>query len=228
MYQLIASYRYPLQHFLNAATLLEEIGPNHFNHQHKHSESAEWKKKHRFYQIAEIGADNARWFWIYTFVAVVIFFVFVVLVAAYDSKTGAVTEENYGFSPNMLHLMRDFEYEPQPYLPYPTCSLKKGLNGVTFDTAGLSNFAFLAGIAYAYENQTQTYLNEWFGENTVINDVDTVDAFKRKQNQQPSVYNNSAVSYRLFTFADKEAVLSIRGTSTGMVCRNRTTAFSIF
>ncbi|KAL3801203.1 hypothetical protein HJC23_012603 [Cyclotella cryptica] len=203
-----------LRHYLNAQTLLEEIGPNHFSHLHQHSESAEWKKKQRFYQIAEIGADNARWFWIYTFVAFVVFFVFVVLLAAYDSKTGAVTEENYGFYPDILHLMSDFEYEPQPYLPYPTCALKKGLNGVTFDTSGLSNFAFLAGIAYAYENQTQTYLNQWFGVNNVINDVDTVNEFKRVQALGRGVFSNSAVAYRLFTFADKESVLSIRGTST--------------
>jgi lipase ATG15 len=198
---------------------LEEVGPSHFSHQHQHSESAEWKNKHRFYQIAEIGADNARWFWIYTFVAFVVFFVFVVLLAAYDSKTGAVTAENYGFYPDILHLTSDFEYEPQAYLPYPTCALKKGLNGVTFDTAGLSNFAFLAGIAYAYENQTQTYLNQWFGENNVINDVDIVNEFKRVQALRRGSFTTSAVAYRLFTFADKESVLSIRGTSTGMFCQ---------
>lgn len=213
---------------MNAQILLEEVGPNHFSPQHQHYESAEWKNKHRFYQIAEIGADNARRFWIYTFLAFVVFFVFVVLLAAYDSKTGAVTEENYGFYPDILHLTSDFEYKPQPNLPYPTCALKKGLNGVSFDTAGLSNFAFLAGIVYAYENQTQTYLNQWFGENNVINDVDMVNEFKRVQELKHGVFTNSAVAYRLFTFADKESVLSIRGTSTGMFFFNMENYSSLF
>ena len=50
--------------YLNAQTLLSEIGPEYFDKQHYQSDSAEWKKKHRFYQIAEIGEDSARWFWV--------------------------------------------------------------------------------------------------------------------------------------------------------------------
>ena len=53
-----------LRHYLNAQTLLSEIGPEYFDKQHHQSDSIEWKKKHRFYQIAEIGADRARWFWV--------------------------------------------------------------------------------------------------------------------------------------------------------------------
>lgn len=47
-----------LRHYLNAQTLLAEIGPDHFNKQHRQSDTNQWRKKHRFYQIAEIGADR--------------------------------------------------------------------------------------------------------------------------------------------------------------------------
>jgi uncharacterized integral membrane protein len=116
-----------LRHYLNAQTLLAEIGPDHFNEQHRESDSTEWKKKHRFYQIAEIGADRARWFWVYVFIGIIIFFVMVVLMAAYDTATGNVHDVNYGFSENRYTFQSDFSYDAVPDLPYPTCSLKKGM-----------------------------------------------------------------------------------------------------
>jgi hypothetical protein len=39
---------------------------------------------------------------------------------------GNVNDANYGFSQDRYTFMSDFGYDPQPYLPYPTCSLKKG------------------------------------------------------------------------------------------------------
>ena len=57
-----------IRHYLNAQILLTEIGPDHFNKQHRDSNSADWKKRHRFYQIAEIGANRARRFWIFVFI----------------------------------------------------------------------------------------------------------------------------------------------------------------
>jgi hypothetical protein len=115
-----------LRHYLNAQTLLAEIGPDHFNKQHRESDSSEWKKKHRFYQIAEIGADRARWFWVNVFIGIIIFFVMVVLMAAYDTATGNVEDVNYGFSKDRYTFRSDFSYNAVRHLPYPTCSLKKG------------------------------------------------------------------------------------------------------
>jgi uncharacterized integral membrane protein len=115
-----------IRHYMNAQTLLAEIGPDRFNKQHRESDSKEWKKTHRFYQIAEIGADRARWFWVNVFIGIIIFFVLVVLMAAYDTATGNVEDVNYGFSEDRYTFRSDFSYDAVPNLPYPTCSLKKG------------------------------------------------------------------------------------------------------
>ena len=204
-----------LRHYLNAQVLLAEIGPAYFNKQHRQSDSKEWKKRHRFYQIAEIGADSARRFWIWTFIGIIVFFVLVVLVAAYDTATGNVDDENYGFSEDRYTLMSDFSYDPQPNLPYPTCALKKGITSTNLDESGLSSYAFLAGLAYTYENQTQTYLDEWYGEGAAFNDIGIVNSFKTVQALNPTdEFSDSAVSYRFFNFGNNEGVLSIRGTST--------------
>ena len=57
--------------------------------------------------------------------------------------------------------MNDFQDTAQPDLPYPTCALKKDL-AAQFDEVQLSNFAFMAGIVYAYENQMWgVYLFVW-------------------------------------------------------------------
>ena len=204
------------RHYLNAQVLLAEIGPDYFNKQHRQSDSKEWKRRHRFYQIAEIGADSARRFWIWTFIGIIVFFVLVVLMAAYDTATGNIDDENYGFSEDRYTLMSDFSYDPQPDLPYPTCALKKGITSENLDESGLSSYAFLAGLAYTYESQTQTYLNEWYGEGAAVNDIDIVNDFKLTlQSLSPEdEFSDSAVSYRFFNFGNNEGVLSIRGTST--------------
>ena len=90
-----------------------------------------------------------------------------------------------------------------------------GITSVEFDESGLTSYAFLAGLAYTYESQTQTYLDEWYGAGTVINDIDTVNAFKKVQALTPGdKFSESAVSYRFFRFSENTGVLSIRGTST--------------
>lgn len=73
----------------------------------------------------------------------------------------------------------------------------------------------LAGLAYSYESQTQTYLDEWYGPGAVVNDIQTVDAFKQVQALSPGdKFSDSAVSYRFFRFSENTGVVSIRGTST--------------
>lgn len=77
-----------------------------------------------------------------------------------------IVDENYGYGLDEIQLMTDFGYTSQPNLPYPTCALKKGIN-TKFDQAGLSNFVFLAGLAYSYPNQTQLYLGRSLCVSTV-------------------------------------------------------------
>ena len=44
------------------------------------------------------------------FIGIIVFFVFVVLMAAYDTATGNVNDENYGFSEDTYTLMSEFKH----------------------------------------------------------------------------------------------------------------------
>ena len=44
------------------------------------------------------------------FIGIIVFFVFVVLMAAYDTATGNVNDENYGFSEDRYTLMSEFKH----------------------------------------------------------------------------------------------------------------------
>jgi lipase ATG15 len=96
-----------------------------------------------------------------------------------------------------------------------TSCLFLGITTANMDESAMSGYAFLAGLAYTYENQTQGYLDEWYGVGVVTNDIDTVNEFKRVRSlTSGDEFKDSAVSYRFFNFGDNAGIVSIRGTST--------------
>ena len=208
-----------LRHYLNPSVLLRET-QNHFCHRHD-SDSSDWKKRSRFYHISGLGSDSARMYWTVVYLCCVGFFGLVLSVAVTDSKED-VTDADYGYYRNMMTMMSDYEYKPQPHLSYPTCQLKKGFGTDAFEDAALSNFAFLSSLAYAVEDEVDAYLNQWFGygengEVLATNRHDTVVEFQDTLIGYD--FNNSAVSYRWIQFSDSFGVLCIRGTSTGELRR---------
>ena len=114
-----------------------------------------------------------------------------------------------------MSLMQNWTYEPQPFLPYPTCRLKKGFG----EDIELADFAFVSKLAYSTDANTQVFLDQWFGPGYAYNNVTLVNEFKEDQKE---ITFGSAVSYKLITFrangqeggALPSAVLSIRGTQT--------------
>eukprot|EP00970_Alexandrium_tamarense_P019646 scaffold14313_cov200-Alexandrium_tamarense.AAC.10 len=208
-----------LRHYLNPSVLLRET-QNHFCHRHD-SDSSDWKKRSRFYHISGLGSDSARMYWTVVYLCCVGFFGLVLSVAVTDSKED-VTDADYGYYRNMMTMMSDYEYKPQPHLSYPTCQLKKGFGTDAFEDAALSNFAFFSSLAYAVEDEVDAYLNQWFGygengEIVATNRYDTVVEFQDTLIGYD--FNNSAVSYRWIQFSDSFGVLCIRGTSTGELRR---------
>jgi hypothetical protein len=72
----------------------------------------------------------------------------------------------------------DFEYQQVNDLPYPTCSFGKGLDALGSPTTDLSDFVFLAGLAYRENNITQGQLDQWFGEGVAFDNQTFVDNYR--------------------------------------------------
>ena len=166
-------------------------------------ERKNWKKKSLLYHIVAFGGDTARVFWTWIYVLSVVFFIFIVILAAnYNPEETAELTSSQLMAP-----AGNYTYPPQPNLPYPTCRLKKGLG----QDIALADFAFLSKLAYTSDENAETYLDLWFGKGVAKLDTATIDEFK---NSPSYIYTfGSAVSYKYVTFP-YEAVVTIRGTQT--------------
>ncbi len=204
-----------VRHYMNPSILLQERGPGYFIVDSDDPQK-NWNKKSRFYHIVQLGSDDARRFWSFLYGFFILVFVMIVLLAANDFTTGAVEDQNYGFTDNPLTLLSGFEYPGQPHLPYPTCRMKKGVNVGDLQDASLSDFAFLSALAYATEDGVQVYLDEWFGTNVAMNNPNVVNTFKQTYADQNTDFDHTVVAYRLITFPNDPdaALLTIKGTST--------------
>mmetsp|Transcript_13321 Transcript_13321/g.28260 ORF Transcript_13321/g.28260 Transcript_13321/m.28260 type:complete len:973 (+) Transcript_13321:182-3100(+) len=200
-----------LRHHLNPRILLMEK-KNYFQdtvNVKTREERKKWKKKSRMYHIVAVGGDTARHFWTWAFLLFTIF-CFVVLIVAIGERSDDTYENNEPSVNSAMTLIEGYSYQPRPSLPYPTCQLKKGLDG---DAIDLADFAFLSGLAYK-SNVTlvQGALDLWFGEGVATNNVALVDEFRSSPGY--GFDYGTAVSYKLITFSDNSGVLTIRGTQT--------------
>ena len=182
----------------------------------------EWRKKSRLSQIVQMGHDKSKRFWTGVFIGLVAFFVLTVLAAFATTSNSSNSDVAGGFkNPNdQFVLVEGFEYEPHPNLPYPTCTLNMGLDisyGEASDNslvqateATLTDYAFMANIAYVRSGGAQYLLNQWLGVGVAKENVQTVADFKAARG-----LTNSVVSYKMITFANAPefAIVSIRGTN---------------
>lgn len=140
------------------------------------------------------------------------FFYFLVFFSGYYLS---VSEEMFSYEmgrykwKNVVYA-NDFSWDPQPNLPYPTCEVKKGF---TFPgeegTASLANYAFLSTLAFSSAEEAQPLLDQWFGNGTVLDDTDYVEAYR-----QATGTEDHPVTYKLFVFpSDPTAgIVGIRGS----------------
>lgn len=219
-------------HWLNPRTLLLESNglENYFvNTEDEESDRVEeeddetqirkdkekWKRKSLLYHLVAIGGDSQRNFWIGVYILCVVFFLLIALAAAIDQHEQSTGSSfNDGYDNTKMTLIQDYEYEPEPHLPYPTCQLKKGFGG--YETS-LGDFAFLSGIAYSRDNWTSFQLQTWFGLNNInaTNDDTAIENFKLSPEYTEEFEDfGTAVSYKLITFNGIGAAVTIRGTST--------------
>lgn len=112
--------------------------------------------------------------------------------------------------------LQDFYYDQEKDLPYPTCKLGKGalahLNGNS--SLYLTDYLFVAGLAYSDTDVTQPQLDQWFGEGNAKDNYDYVQKYRM------GVQDESSVSYKLISFNRSDygenpmGLISIRGTVT--------------
>jgi lipase ATG15 len=123
----------------------------------------------------------------------------------------ASTEESFDYKVKGVVFADDFYYEQQPFLPYPTCSVQKGFAFPGLASAALADYSFLATMAFAGPEEAQRLLDQWFGENQVIDDYEYVASYREATGTQ-----SHPVSYKLFTIASlpDSAVISIRGSES--------------
>lgn len=174
----------------------------------KYSKS-HWTKQSRLAKI--VNSVNRSKFGPFWFNALT-FFLFV-LVGLLAIATATKGEKNFDLSTNTY--LKDFYYEQQKDLPYPTCNIGKGemmgLNGAS--SLRLSDYVFVAGLAYSDPTVTQPQLDKWFGEGSAR------DENKYVEKHRAEVNDRSAVTYKLISF-DREkgkkamGLISIRGTTT--------------
>lgn len=102
-----------------------------------------------------------------------------------------------------------FEWEAQPQLQYPTCTVGKGFNIPGGEAVSIADFSFLGLMSFASPNESQPLLDQWFGNETVKDDFEYVDTYRKSVGLE-----NHPVEYKLFTVADDPttAVVAIRGS----------------
>jgi lipase ATG15 len=121
----------------------------------------------------------------------------------------ASTQESFDYKVKGVVFADGFYYEQQPGLPYPTCSVQKGFAFPGQDASALADYSFLATMAFAAPDESQPLLDQWFGENQVIDDYQYVQEYREATGTQ-----SHPVSYKLFTIPalPQSAVVSIRGS----------------
>mmetsp|Transcript_13844 Transcript_13844/g.20424 ORF Transcript_13844/g.20424 Transcript_13844/m.20424 type:complete len:968 (+) Transcript_13844:160-3063(+) len=174
----------------------------------KYSKS-HWTKQSRLVKIVNtVNRSKLGPFWLNALAS----FLFI-LVALF--AIALATKGEKGFNSTEYTYLKDFYYDQQKDLPYPTCNIGKGerlgLSGAS--SLHLSDYVFVAGLAYADAAVTQPQLDKWFGEGSATDQHDYVEKYRTQ------VEDGSAVTYKFVSFARTEGksdmgLISIRGTTT--------------
>lgn len=205
-----------VRYYFNASVLLkvlgsfDSIGENRSEGDEKKAETPgldhEWNAKARLNTIllnVTRGPNRRAWIWIFVILAAVI------IIFAIESL-GTSREDAVSDSQDIVILpLGDFEYPPQPGLPYPSCRLSKGLQIPGSVSTALADYAFLAALAYQRPEIFQSQLDEWFGPNVAKDEVEIVKNFRSEVEG-----GQAAVSYKLVTFPGNAGVVVVRGSTT--------------
>jgi lipase ATG15 len=154
--------------------------------------------------IKRVTRSKASGNWIRLF-----FLLFFIVFAAFIM---ASTAESFDYKVKGVTFADDFIYEPQPDLPYPTCSVQKGFSlPGQGSSAALADYSFLATMSFAAPEEAQPLLDQWFGEGAVVDDFEYVNKYRAATGTA-----NHPVSYKLFTIPSlpDSAIVSIRGSES--------------
>ena len=102
-----------------------------------------------------------------------------------------------------------FEWEAHPQLQYPTCTIGKGFNIPGGEAVSIADYSFLGLMSFASPNESQPLLDQWFGNDTVKDDFEYVDTYRKSVGLE-----NHPVEFKLFTIIgdNTSAVVAIRGS----------------
>lgn len=226
-----------IRHYLNGATLLKAYEHNFFeliqystddiSEEERAHRKKLWKRKSRTYNMLNIGIDSARQFWTIVYSVLVLFFVFVVLMAVamegLDPDTckdvDGVVICGDGSKSNTITPIEGFYYANDPDLPYPTCVLRVSDND--FSDNELTDYAFISNLAYMPSNNTeaQEQLNLWYGNDTAIVNDTLIQEFRRNfPFEELGLVRDSPVSYKLVqsVIDPSSVIITIRGTATAL------------
>jgi len=196
-----------LRTYFNAAIVLEETGTLDLVDGEKGSH-LHWQNMSRLSIIVtKITRSRGRILWM----GILLF----VLVAFLGLFGLAIFQEGDTSSDFEFTYLPDFEYVQQDDLTYPTCSFGKGLDALGSGSTDMSDFAYLAALAYRDTSITQTELDKWFGfsnetnSSVAVNKPAVVDEFRMDTDRY-----KSQVSYKMITFPEVNlAMVCIRGTT---------------
>jgi len=169
-----------------------------------------WTKQSRLTSIVK-NVNRSRYKSIWTGV-----FVFFLAALGFLFTNAILTKGQENTNDHVFNFLPDFEYKQQKDLPYPTCNIGKGtvlgING--HGSLHLSDYVFVAGLAYSDDQVTQPQLDKWFGNGIASNNDQYV------KNYRDTFGDHNAVSYKFITFNRSEnelnpmGLISIRGTVT--------------
>lgn len=206
-----------LRHYFNAVVVLSELGSlDLLDGEFIRTRSAgldpeaeaeqDWREKNRLSEIvARISQGGRRETWM----GVITVFVIVFLLLFLSAFSQGSNSGNVGTVSNILP---DFRYVPQEgTFKYPTCSMTADFAIPGSNATAMSDYAYLASIAYVAPESMPETLDAWFGKGVAYDDVARVAEFQTEEEAR------SAVHYKLITFSRSPefAVVTIRGTSNG-------------
>lgn len=188
--------------YFNAAIVLEEMGSLDLVDGEKGSRS-HWLNKSRLsIVVTKITRNRGRTLWM----GILCFF----LVAFLGLFALAVSQDGDTTSDFQFTYLPDFEYKQSYDLTYPTCSFGKGLAALGSPKTDMSDFVYLATVAYRDPSITQNELDQWFGAGVAVDNQAFVDDYRNRTDGF-----ESAVSFKMITFPEfgNLAMVCIRGTT---------------
>lgn len=204
--------------YCNSTVALEEFGTldgieadNEKTGEDQEAKEEDWREKHRLGLIMrDISSGRKNDFWLSVFAFFILAFCGLFMIAVWK---GADSGLNEGWT-----YTSKFQYPGSGNLEYTSCTI--GQNIVPPDTTetSLSDFTFLAGVAYESPDITSGSLENWFNHNGTDTGktIDHENLLQQWRSQYEQENGKSAVTYKFLGFPKSNVgVVTIRGTSNG-------------